>query len=109
KTLSAPNRSGSFPIDIDRDVARGKFAHDIAKTARWQRGCSFLFHFRFKTSANTDIEISGRKMHFAVGGLEQDVGKNRQRRARADDILDLLQTFEQLFFGDAKLHEGDSA
>jgi hypothetical protein len=48
-------------------------------------------------------------MHFAVGGLEQDVGKNRQRRARADDILDLLQTFEQLFFGDAKLHEGDSA
>src|SRR5256885_10905400 len=47
-------------------------------------------------------------MHFSVGRLQQNVGKNRQRSARADDVLDLLQTFEELFFSGAKLHENNS-
>jgi hypothetical protein len=44
-------------------------------------------------------------MDFVAIRLEQDVRKNRQGRARADYILNLLQAFEQLFFGDAKFHE----
>ena len=107
--MSAPNRSGIFSIDIDLDFTRRQLTDDVEKPTCREGGSALLFHFCFKTSANADIEIRGREMHFAVGGLEQDVGKNRQRRARADDILDLLQTFEQLFFRDAKLHEGDSA
>ena len=43
-------------------------------------------------------------MDFVAFGLQQNVGKNRQRRARADHVLDLLQTFEQFFFRDAKFH-----
>jgi hypothetical protein len=42
-------------------------------------------------------------MDLAAFGLEEDVGKNRQSRA-ADDVLHLLQTFEQLFFGGAEFH-----
>jgi hypothetical protein len=34
-------------------------------------------------------------MHFALVGLQQNVGKNRQRGAGADDVLHLLQGFEQ--------------
>jgi hypothetical protein len=45
-------------------------------------------------------------MNFAAFGLEQNVGENRERRPGADDILNLLQTFEQLFFGGAEFHDG---
>ena len=60
---------------------------------------------RFETAAHADVEIGRGQVHLIAVGLQQDVGKNRQRRARADDVLNLLQTFEKLFFRNAKFHE----
>ena len=47
-------------------------------------------------------------MNFIALGLQQNVGKNRQGRARADDVLNLLQTFEEFFFRDAEFHGAQS-
>ena len=106
KALAAANRSRVLPVDLDLNFARGQLANDGEKPPRRQRGRAFLFHLRFEAAAHADIEIGRRQADFVAVGLQQNVGKNRQGRARADDVLDLLQTFEQLFFGDAKFHEG---
>src|ERR1041385_630839 len=44
-------------------------------------------------------------MNFILVGMQQNVGKNRQSRAGTDYVLDLLQTFEQFFFGNTKFHD----
>ena len=46
-------------------------------------------------------------MHFVAARLQKDVGENRECRAGTDDVLDLLQSFEEFFFGDAEFHEAD--
>ena len=46
------------------------------------------------------------RLNFVAVGLQQNVRKNGQRGAGADDVLDLLQTLEEFFFRDAKFHEG---
>ena len=61
---------------------------------------------RFEAAAHADVEVGRRQANFTAVGLQKDVGKNRQRGARADDVLNLLQTFEKLFFRNAKFHEG---
>ena len=106
KALSAADGRRVLPIDLDLDFARGQLANDREKTPRRQRGRAFLFDVRLETSAHADVQIGRGQMDFVAFGLQQDVGKNRQRRARADDVLHLLQTFEQLFFRDAKFHDG---
>ena len=108
-TLAAANGSGVFSIDIDLDFTRRKLAHDVEEPARRKRGRPFLFHFRFKTSTNANVQVCRRQLNFAIACLQQDVGKNRQRGARANDILDLLQTFEELFFCSTELHDDNSA
>ena len=94
-----------FAIDVELNFARGQLANDGEEPARRQRGRAFLFDLRFETSAHADVEIGRRQANFAAVRLQENVGKNRQRRARADDVLNLLQTFEQLFFRDAEFHE----
>ena len=97
-----------FAIDFELNLARRKFANDGEKAARRQRGRAFLFHLRFEAAAHADVEIGRGQVDFVAVGLQQDVRKNRQRRARADDVLNLLQTFEQFFFRDAKFHEAET-
>jgi hypothetical protein len=41
---------------------------------------------------------------FLLVSLQQHIGQNWERGPGANDILDLLQTFEQLFFGGAEFH-----
>ena len=86
--------------------ARRQLADDGEEPPRRQSGGAFLFDLRFETAAHAHVEIGRGQMDFAAFGLEQNVRKNRQRRAGADDVLHLLQTFEQLFFGDAEFHVG---
>ena len=77
----------------------------VNKPTRGQRGRAGFFDLRFEASAHADIEIGRGQVNFIAIRLQQDIGKNRQRRARADDVLNLLQTFEEFFFRDAKFHE----
>ena len=107
KALAAADGGGVFPIDIELDFARRQFANDVEEPPRRQRGRAFFFHLRFETPAHTDVEIGRGEANLVAVRLQQNVGKNRQRRARADDVLNLLQTFEKLFFGDAKFHDRD--
>ena len=106
KALSAANRGGVLAIDVELNFARGQLANDGEEAARRERGGAFFFDLRFEAAAHADIEIGRRQANFTPVGLQEDVGKNRQRGARADDVLNLLQTFEKLFFRNAKFHEG---
>jgi hypothetical protein len=60
---------------------------------------------RLATAAHPDIKVGCGEMDFILGGLQQNVGKNWKCRASADDVLDLLETFEQFFFRNAKFHD----
>jgi len=42
-----------------------------------------------------NVEVGGGQMHSPIARLKQYVRKNRQSRPCADDVLDLLQTFQQ--------------
>jgi hypothetical protein len=64
---------------------------------------------RFATAAHADIEISSCEMNFILVRLQQNVGKDRKSGASADYVLNLLQTFEQFFFCNAKFHDEQSA
>ena len=106
KALPASDRRGVLSIDIDLNFAGGQLTNDVEKATRRQRGRALLFHLRFETAAHTDIEIGRGEMNFVAVRLQQNVGKNRKSRARADYVLDLLQAFEQLFFRDTEFHDG---
>jgi hypothetical protein len=43
-------------------------------------------------------------MNFVTVRLQKNIGKDRKSSASADDVLDLLQTFEQFFFRYTKFH-----
>src|SRR5207247_2624493 len=94
KALSTADGSGVLSIDIKLDFTRGQLANDVEESPGRQGRGSFFFDLRLKTPAHADIEIGGREMNHFTIGLQKDVGKNRQRRARTDDVLHLLQTFE---------------
>jgi len=107
--LAAPDGGSILSIDIDLNFARREFANDVEKAARRESGCAGFVHVRFATAAYTDIKVGRGKMDFILVRLQQNVGKNRKRGASADYVLDLLQTFEQFFFCNAKFHDNGSA
>src|SRR5207244_3997999 len=109
ETLAAPDGSGIFSIHIDLNFARREFADDVEKAARGESGRSCFVHVRFATAAHTDVKISSREMDFILASLKQNVGKNRKSGTSADHVLDLLQTFEQFFFRNAKFHDDREA
>ena len=63
-----------------------------------------LLDLRLDRARDAYIEIGRREAEPAVTCLKKDVRKDRQRRACADDVLDSLQTCEELLFADAKFH-----
>src|SRR5207248_4939717 len=104
ETLAAPNRSRVFAVDLDCYFDRRQLANDGEEAARRQRGRARLVHVRFKTSTHPDIEIGGGEIDRSLFCLQQDVGKNRQRGSSADDVLNLLQSFEYFLFRRAEFH-----
>ena len=60
-------------------------------------------------SVTLPLQIGGRDLWLsfvAVRSAHEDVGKNGERGPRADDVLDGLQTIDQLFFGNREFHRG---
>lgn len=104
--MATANRSGVLPIDLDLHFARRQFADDREEPPGRQRGGAFLLDVRLETSTHAHVEVGGGEVDFVAFGLQENVRKNRQRRARADHVLNLLQTFEQFFFRGAEFHDG---
>ena len=57
-------------------------------------------------AAHAHVQVGRGHVDAVPVGLQQDVGEDRQRRARTDDALDLLQAFEELFLAEMKFHTG---
>src|ERR1700730_3048166 len=108
KALSAANRSSILTIDIDLDFAHWQFANNVEEATRRQCGRAFFLDLRLKDSPDADVEVGSGEMNFVLVSLQKHVRQNWQGGASADDVLDLLQTFEQLFFRGAKFHDGKS-
>src|SRR5439155_22491121 len=109
ETLAAPAGSSILSMDIDLNFARWKFANDVEKTARRESSRSGFCHVCFASALHTDIKMSRCEMNLILVRLEQNVGKNRKSGASTDHVLNLLQTFEQFFFCNAKFHDDQSA
>ncbi len=104
ETLAAANGGRVLAIDLELNFARRQFANDGEEPTRRQGGGAFLVHFRFETAAHAHIQIGGGEMDFVAFRLQKHVRQNRQRGAGADDVLHLLQSFEQFLFRDAEFH-----
>jgi hypothetical protein len=63
-------------------------------------------HFGRHHTGDTDIEIRGRELKHAILGAEQDIGEDGQRRARADDVLYLLNGLLERLLTDRELQMG---
>jgi hypothetical protein len=46
------------------------------------------------------IEIGGGQRKAPITGLQQNIGQDRERRSRPDDVLNGLKANEQLILGD---------
>jgi hypothetical protein len=57
-------------------------------------------------AADADVEISRGQPQLPFLRLQQHIRENRQRGARAHDVLHGLQTFEKFVFANAKFHTG---
>ena len=55
----------------------------------------FARHLRRHRHARADLEIRRGQAHALALRLEQDVGEDRQRLARLDDVLHHLEAFEE--------------
>ena len=104
KALAAPDGGSVLAVHVHLDLTGGQFPHDVEQTPGRQSGGAFLLHLRFKTPAHSDIQVGRGQVDLVPVGLQKHVGKDRKRRPRANDVLDLLQSFEQFFFGNAKFH-----
>ena len=90
EALTAAYRSGIFSIHIDLNFTRRQFANDIEKASRRESSRSRFVYVRFATAAHADIKIGCGKMDFVFIGLQQNIGKDWECCAGADDVLDLL-------------------
>src|SRR5438477_386239 len=81
-----------------------QFENDSEEASRRQRGRARLVYVRFETSTHTDIEIGGGEIDRSLFCLQQNVGKNRERGPSADDVLNLLQSFQYFLFRRAEFH-----
>src|SRR5919197_945808 len=104
EALTAPDGSGVFPINVYLNFTRRQITDDVEETTGRQCGRSFFFHIRFAAATHTNIEIGCGKMNFVAVRLQKNIGKNGKSGAGANDVLDLLQAFEQFFFRDTKFH-----
>jgi hypothetical protein len=102
--LTAPDGGGIFSVNIYLNLTRRQFTDDVEEATSREGGRSFFFYVRFTTAAHTDIKICCGEMNFVTVRLQKNIGKDRKSSAGADDVLDLLQTFEQFFFRYTKFH-----
>src|SRR5438552_6347187 len=90
ESFSAAYRSGIDSLHIDMNFTRRQFANDIEKASRRESTRSRFVYVRFATAAHADIKIGCCKMDFVFIGLQQNIGKDWECCAGADDVLDLL-------------------
>jgi hypothetical protein len=102
--LSAPDGSGILSVNVYLNFARRQFTDDVEKTTGRECGRAFFFHVRFAATTHTDIEIGRGEVNFIAVRLQKNIGKNGEGSAGTNDVLDLLQAFEQFLFRDAKFH-----
>jgi len=108
KALAAADRGDVFRVDVDLHLGGGKLADDVGKPPRGQRGGAGFLNLRVDAATDADVGIGRGQAELTVGGVEEDVGKDGERGAGADDVLHSLQTCEELLFADAKFHRGRS-
>ena len=114
KAIPAFNRGGIFIRDNHLDFAGRQLPDNAGQTADRQSDGTRLHDLQSdviiprtgNAPADHDIQIRGSEAKLLAVGFNQHVGKDRQRGAAADHVLDLLQTFQKLFFADAELHRG---
>ena len=88
----------------ERDGLRGQLAHELHQLPRGQRdGARPVDRPRHRHS-RADLEIRGREAEPALPGLDQNVGQDRQRLARLDDVLQELQCTQQWLASDLEVH-----
>lgn len=104
ETRPASDGGDVVGIDFDTDVAAGQFAHDADKAPGREGGGAAGFDLGLHLAADADVEVGGGQLEEAAVGLNQNIGKNREGGPVADDMLDLLEPFEESFPFDLEFH-----
>ena len=86
------------------DVFVGKRADDVEEALRFDGHAAGRGDARGAGAEDRDVEIGRGDLQPSVGGLEQDVRQNRNRRALLDDSLAKLEFLLKIRFSDGQLH-----
>ena len=105
EALAAANAGDVLRVHLDRDIARRQFADDCGEAPRRQCRGAFALHLGLDAPRDAHVQIGRSKTHLTVTCLKKDVRQDRQSGSCADDVLDSLQTCEELLFADAKFHK----
>jgi hypothetical protein len=105
KALSAANRSGVLAIDIEGNFTRRQLADDVEEPSRREGGSALLFPLPLSKLPRTPTSRSVVVRRISFPLLCRRTLDRSAAWCGADDVLNLLQTFEQLLFRDAEFHE----
>ena len=91
-------------IGIELDIGNAQLPRDGEKLFHRHGGGTWFLHRGRDAARDGDVKIGRSEDQAILLSTEKDVGQNRQRGAGADDVLDRLQSGEQLLFRDGKVH-----
>ena len=83
---------------------RRQLTDELDQLARGQRDGAALGHGAGNGDPGADLEIGGREAQPVLPGLDQDVGQNRERLARLDDVLQELECAQERLAGNLEVH-----
>jgi hypothetical protein len=77
----------------------------LAGSSRTMQGRrAFLLDVGFHRAGDAHVKVGGGEGQPTVLGHQQHVREDRQGGPGADHVLDLLETFQEDFFGNTELH-----
>ena len=104
--LAAPHLRSTPPLSRSAELDRqgGQLAHELHELPRGQRDRARPGDRPRHRDARADLEVRGREAEPSLPSLDQDVGQDRQRLARLDDVLQELQCTQQWLASDLEVH-----
>jgi len=90
-------------VGFDVDLGTSHFPDDAKKLLYRNRSRAGFLDLCFNAACDGNVEICGGEFKAVVLGVDEDVGKDWQRGARADYILNGLKAVDELVFLDGQV------
>ena len=96
RAARAQQEPSSLSRHLQRDLrAIGQLADDVIQNMGWQRCRARLTDIGGEAFRDFKIKIGGPELEVSIGGLQQDIGQDRDGVAPFDDAVHMAQRLEK--------------